>query len=271
MAFLRRNKSADNDRSQNDGNPFTQRGFIVAAAGFGIMCVAALSVIVFEPDGLPSSPQARASSGTPYPPGSSPAVAPGAGGVSGSTDSGQQCPALSDDNQSIPTVQPAGVIWEPYHGVGLPVSRTAGPARADSGTVRCYARTPAGALIAAAQISERYETAESPILVAGTMLAQGPGRERFLARSRSATPTRAAGQSQAVPDKAQFVGFRVENYSPQAATVTLVRMREQAGTFDATTWTVVWDEGWRLQLAPDGTRPPARSVASPAGFVAWTP
>ncbi|WP_406299967.1 hypothetical protein OG948_32865 [Embleya sp. NBC_00888] len=271
MAFLRRNKSADKEHSGDDGNPFTQRGFVVATAGFGILCLAAVTVIVFEPDGLPSTPQARAASASTSPVASSAAVPPGSGGEKSSTNTTKQCPELSDRDQTIPTVQPAGVVWEPYHGVGLPVSRVAGPGLADSGTVRCYARTPVGALIAAAQASERYETAESPILVAGTMLAQGPGKESFLARSRSATSTRTADQGQSVQDKPQFVGFRVDSYSPQASTVTLVRMREKAGTFDATTWTVVWDEGWRLQLPPDGSRPPARSVSTTAGYVAWTP
>ncbi|WP_439679000.1 hypothetical protein [Embleya sp. MST-111070] len=272
MAFLRRDKSGD--RMGDDGNPFTQRGFIAAAAGFGFLCVVALGVVVFEPDGPPSSGRAAEGATTSGPSVSSTTSAggPAAPGGAGPADAVRRCPALSDQDQSIPTTrQPDGVVWEPYHGVGLPVSRAAGPALADSGTVRCYAHTPVGALIAAAQASERYETTESPTLAAGTMLAAGPGRESFLARARSAATSRAVAESPANEDKPQFVGFRVEGYSAQAATVTLVRMRERAATFDATTWTVVWDDGWRLQLPPDGSRPSARSVPSRAGYVAWTP
>ena len=240
----------------------------MSAGIVGILAVMAVLAVVIEPS-VPAAPTPAAGAPPSGTDGSNPATTAEAAGSGGARAGTDPCPSLTDTAQDIPTTQPPNLIWEVYRGVALPVSKVAGPALADSGTVRCYAQTPTGALIAAAQASERYDRVASPTLAATTMLADGPGRDAFVLRARaSKIPVTSETENADTP---QFVAFRMTAYSSQSASVELVRLREMTGAMDSTAWTVVWQDGWRLQLPTDGSRPSARPVQSLTGYVQWLP
>jgi len=264
---IRNRRSSRGRDPDGDANPFKQRGFLVSAGIIGTLALVGAFVIVFEPS-VPAPPGAGAPGADTRPPTSTASAEVTGSGADPEAAGTSACPELRDTSQVIPTEQPLNVVWEVFRGVALPVSKVAGPALADSGTVRCYAQTPTGALIAAAQASERYALVSSPTLAA-TMLATGPGRDGFITRSR-ASKVPVPNESED-PDTPQLVGFRMTAYSPQSASVELIRLREMTGSMDSTAWTVVWEDGWKLQLPTSGSRPPARPVQSLTGYAPWLP
>lgn len=165
------------------------------------------------------------------------------------------------------TTAPAGVTWEDFQGVALPVSRTDGPARVDGPVHAGYTRTPTGALLAAAQIRVRaLATTGVPNLlqVVDEQFAPGPGKAAYRELIASVTDTTppAGGYT-------EYVGFRYLSYSPDLAVVSLAT-QGGSGVLRASTATVRWLDGdWRLEKAADGQEP-AQVLQGLSGYVPWS-
>jgi hypothetical protein len=221
----------------------------IASAAFLLLVLALAIVMVVRGGSGPTATQSPSPSATP----SQEAAAPSTGGCN-----------TADTTQAVPVAAPAGVTWQVFNGAALPVSRTAGPLVIEEGVARCYAHTPVGALMAAAQISARYIFASDWRTVTERQVMPGPGRDAYL-RLRGTKP----GGPAAPGGLGQFAAFRFVTYSPQAAVVQFV-MRYSTGQQASTVLTVRWDGDWKLELQPDGTpNPPPQQTTSLEGFTPW--
>lgn len=203
--------------------------------------------VTAAPTAAPVTPSATASGVDPSPPPSS--VAAG------------DC-SLSNRGQDVPTRPPAGVAWRIVNTIAVPTSETAGPAITDDPVLRCFARTPTGALLAASVL---------------TVTTDAPGADQVLRRQVLPGPTRDAelAQVRATPpapkqpgETGVFAGFRFVAYTPDQATVMLAFAFR--GRFFVQTQTVRWVDGdWKLDMDPPGGLLPGQPVRSLEGYVEW--
>jgi hypothetical protein len=159
------------------------------------------------------------------------------------------------------------VNWQLFAGVPLPYSPTAGPLNIDGPVASGFARSQAGALIAAVQLGTRYllTPGEGWRQVLQRQVLPGVGREVF-ARLRATVDSVAPPGSYGQP-----AGFRFVAYTPEVAAIQLVSRFPTTGSLQVVVVTVMWVGGdWRLQLQPDGgSSPTAQAVPNLDGFVVW--
>jgi hypothetical protein len=174
--------------------------------------------------------------------------------------------SLPAASQAVPAAPPAEVRWEIYDTVALPFSATAGPQAVTGDVARCYAHTPAGALLAAVQIAVRYVLAPDWRTVLARQVVPGPGASVYAAQRAQdpAVNTSQPGQY------GQIAGFQFVTYTPELAVMQIVS-RLPGGSLQVTTMTTQWAGGdWRLVLHDDGT--PGGNVQqldNLDGFVPW--
>lgn len=227
--------------------PWTRPGFIASAVLLVLVLAGAVAVVTLSGDD-PDAPQSAATSAAP---------------------TGAQGNAPAPANTAIPTQAPADVTWQ-LSGVNpVPVSASAGPRHITATTAAGFARTPTGALVAAAQIIGH--TATDP-KVAETTIAQqwvaGPDRDKALAMVREeakATPT--PGKTRT---PLQVTGFRYVSYAADNAVVSVV-YRVNA-SLAAMTVTMRWiDDDWRMVPPAGGNWSTVMSVTDGSGMVEWGP
>ena len=153
----------------------------------------------------------------------------------------------SDTDAGVPQAAPAGIAWSLFDTVALPSSPSAGPLQVRGDVAACYAHTPTGALIAAAQISTRALLAEDwRAVVAAGVVADGGARAYAADRARVSVGPATAG------DFGQIAAFQFASYTSGQASIQLVA-RFPNGALQAVTYTVRWSGGdWKLQLLPNG-------------------
>lgn len=181
----------------------------------------------------------------------------------------QPTPPSSAPAEVLPplTAAPAGVAWELFQGVALPTSRSDGPTRVDGPVHAGYSQTPAGALLAAAQIAAR-SIAEPSLTglreIGQRQLVAGPGQSAYLnlVNSFKDNEPPAAGY-------AQYAGFRYITYSPELAVISL-GTRGKTGRLQVGTDTLRWVDGdWKLELPASGLQQP-QVVQDLTGYVPWS-
>ncbi|MFF5264616.1 hypothetical protein ACFY4C_37310 [Actinomadura viridis] len=173
----------------------------------------------------------------------------------------------SNTRQQIPTAAPADVTWQVFNAFVLPVSASAGPMVFEGELARCYAHTPTGALVAAAQIGFRYSVVSDWRALAARQLVDGSGKAAFLAK-RSASPM------PRVPERGkvgQLAGFQFVTYDPATAVVQLVVRNHLENNFMVSALTVKWRGGdWQLELQPNGVgNTDPQVLATMDGYIAW--
>lgn len=219
--------------------------------------LAAGSVLLLGPGG--GEPPAAGDTSTGPRPGAGAAAARVAADAAPAGD----LPCLRDaDGSSAARTPPPDVRWDVVDGMALPWSPTSGPSRRDGGLRTCYARTPAGALLAAVTLSATpHGTSAARVL--REQVLPGPRRDALLARSRRHPPIApAAGTT------GDVAGFRVLEYDPERATVQVVVTF--AARYLAFTVSLVWQRGdWRLTLDPPGGAVPVAHLAGLDGYTPW--
>ncbi|MFF2216790.1 hypothetical protein [Streptomyces antibioticus] len=157
---------------------------------------------------------------------------------------------------------PADVQWRTVEGAKVPTSASAGPLLASGPVWWCFARTPAGAAMAAQVIPTRLREKEWRA-VAERQLLPGPQADFFIAK-------RSHLRTDAAPAQASYAGFAVSEFSQQRATVRLLIRTGQTGYF-STSVSVAWHEGdWKVVPRADGSlHLPLSSASGSTGFVLW--
>lgn len=163
------------------------------------------------------------------------------------------------------TVNAAPVTtWTLVGTTAAPAVEGHGPGTIDpvDGYRSCYARTPTGALVAAANyaaigsygpLRQRfYEDATVP----------GPGRDVLL--SKPLTGSSAGGV------RVQIAGFRVLRYDGDQADIDLA-FRTSKGAIGGAVLNLQWSGGdWKIRVADDGSElSPAVQLPSLAGYIPW--
>ena len=228
----------------NDKHP---RRLMTAIVVLAVLLGATVLVLVLRPG---------TTTGHPAPPVGLPAAPPAAA---------PPAPTPRRDQQVL-TAAPAGVSWELFQGVALPVSATDGPTRVHGAVHAGFSHTATGALLADAQINiRRIATPEVAGLrqVAQEQLVDGPGKTAYLnliASLKDNTPP-AGGYT-------QYVGFRYIAYSPELAVVSLAT-RGRSGRIQVGTDTLRWTgRDWKLELPASGLQQP-QVVPDTPGYVPW--
>ncbi len=238
-------------RDDREG-PFHRAGFLAAFAFLVLVLILGVTVVVTHSSGKSDKAAPAPSTGTTQPTASS------------SPNNGNAC-GLSDVDQTVPAAPPSNVSWKIYDTVALPYSTTDGPGIVDGDVARCYAHTPTGALIAAAQIPVRYLVANDWQAVVNEQVMPGVGRAAYSKmRAQVTTNTNQPG------DYGQIAGFQFITYSANTAVVEIVS-RFTNGNLQMVSTTLEWSgEDWKLQLQDSGgVSPNAQQVPNLTGFISW--
>lgn len=286
--FARRRgaRSADGAPGAERG-ALAQPGFLGAALVLVVVLVFAVLLIVDVTTATPRAAAADpAGSGGPVPgagdggtPAAGPPAVPPNPTAQGATvppprpapSPDGSCAAFLDSPTVQPTKVPSHIEWVDYRGLMLPLSPMAGPAERVGSVARCFAPTPTGALLAAANIVMRHPVAPDWRSVVERQMVPGPGRDAYLRlREQQQGPTGGAVVPPAADRLARLAGFRFVSYSPQSAAVALL-FRMSNGELRASVHTVLWSEGdWRLQMRDDGSDAFLEQTATgPEGYVEW--
>lgn len=254
--------SFDDDDVQQ--NPWTRPGFIAAALVVAIVVVLGI-FLATRGSGNESTPPSPTTGGPtastspepePEPEPTEPAEAEGDPSVCG-----------LDDVELEGTVTTApDAEWTLLGTTAAPAAADVGPAASDEDGARyCYARTPAGAVMAAANIFAMSSTPELLHPLMDTLAVPGAGRDAALELTEGA----ASGSAPGV--RVQIAGFNLLEYDGgQTATVD-VAFTASNGTQGAIPYQLQWAQGdWKFELRDDGSMPfTPTQLPDLAGYVPW--
>lgn len=160
------------------------------------------------------------------------------------------------------TTQPEAE-WSLVGTTAAPLSKTVGPKILEpDGYRRCFAHSPEGSVIAAANFFAMGSKRTLYSKVAQNSVAAGPGRDVLL----GVQPTSSGGGV-----RVQIAGFRVLDYGATAATVDLA-FRTSMGATGSQVFDLVWEAGdWKFQVAANGDLL-SQPVQLPnlAGYIPWS-
>jgi hypothetical protein len=125
--------------------------------------------------------------------------------------------------------------------------------------VRCFDRSPTGALIAAVQISSRYYFSPDWRDVVRYQLFPDRGREVAALLHAAAAQEEAANsgdqpESEFDPKQMrQIVGFQIVDYTDDEATVRVAASSPAEGNVVSSTYSMVWADGdWKIRFSEAG-------------------
>jgi hypothetical protein len=222
-------------------------GFVLAAVFLSIVALAGLILTVLRFAESDDAPALRTSEGN----------------SEVDLDGAESCPT-PDLESSEPQTVLAAAEWSLVGTVAAPSIRGVGPLEvAENGVPRCFAETPAGAVLAAANyIAFGSGRPELGAELAASAIAPGLGRNAALEAANAA--------SSAAPGTIQIAGYRLDRYDPESTDIALV-VRADDGTYASGDLVLKWSEGdWKLSVDPGtGQLAELRALASLGGFTPW--
>lgn len=250
---------AADENNETTENPFTRPGFIVSAVVVAVVLVlgAILGTVGIvnatrdEPTAAPATTTSEEESEQPGEPVEEPAGAASICGLEGEV--------LEGTVDEAPSAE-----WEFQGTIAYPTSTEHGPGKTDESGVRsCFQHSPEGALFMAANAMSQSSYPETYQPWLRYALSEGPNREALL--EEAATPSDVQGT------RIEITGYRVLNYTGNAATIDLltsVTTEGQSAEMSAVMH-LVWENGdWRL----DSSQAEGVDVAtatSTNGYTAW--
>jgi len=180
--------------------------------------------------------------------------APAGGGDSGGTH--------QPNDPNYLTAAPAGLRFQDVGGLTLPFSPVDGPLRINGPIAAGYSHTPQGAVIAMMQLLPRLAFGPGyRAVITEQVVADQKIKDQMLT-SRSSNPQGSPADLAAQTKAA--VGFRVESYTSDRATIALLYRDPGSGGFSAARGFVVWDSGdWKW---PDNSASTSSPVPDSTGY-----
>ncbi|GAB2785917.1 hypothetical protein [Streptomyces daliensis] len=251
-------------RAPVEGPFYKQRGWVNAVLFLAVLLVLSAVGLVTGEDVKDSSAYSReAFSGVsgPLSPGDPLKVR------SGSDGRPEKC-RTDDKKQQRPKKAPSDVEWRQRVAVMVPVSASAGPLRTEDNVMWwCFAHTPTGAVLAAHLIPVQLSGAEWHS-VAEQQIVPGERRDTFVANKVQAEEKKDS-QSPEPGAVGRFVGFSLDSYSSDEATVRLL-LTHPIGGYLSTSVSLRWRDGdWKLALRTDGSLTSRAETAMTDGFTMW--
>lgn len=241
-------------------SPARRRGFALAAAFITALLVAAAAVL-FLPAG-DGGARPETDDNTP--------VAAQPSDTSTSVDAGDDTGCdLPTSDQTVPRTTPTDTTWELVGRVVAPTSpERYGPGRTEP--VRsCFARTPTGALYAAANVLASTTLPDAGRVLAEDLGAEGTGRDVAVDNLPPSPSTPATGGA-----PFQLAGFSFLSWTEDETVIDLavLGVAEQQGVYAHTPMTLRWEQGdWRLVYSPEGAPfPRVQALPGLAGYVPWS-
>ena len=246
--------SYDDDVPQN---PWTRPGFIAAALVVAIVLVLGVSLAVRvasrdDPEPVPTN------AGEP------------------TTQTSEPEPSEADGDPSVcglDQVELEGTVttapeaeWTLLGTTAAPASAEAGPGSSDDAGARyCFARTPEGAVMAAANIFAMSSTPELLHPLMDKLAEPGPGRDAALKLTEGA----ASGSAPGV--RVQIAGFNLLEYDGGDTATVDIAFTASNDTQGAIPYELRWSGGdWKLQLRDDGSmRFTPTQLPDLAGYIPW--
>jgi hypothetical protein len=230
--------------------PVRQNGIsLTIVLSIGLMCIAALSGVALLVDIAQSDSSRRI-----------PRSSESAGGSGNSGDEApsasadvapEACPDLAGRITDTPKQEPSEITWKKFRFIWVPFSAASGPAREQGGVASCYARTPIGALIAAAQTATRATLAADWRQLAEKQFIPGPAADAFIRRLEQAT--RNAPVLREDPGMLQPAGFKILTYTPDQAMIALLYGTPGGTVYQVGVYSLIWQGGdWKINPGPDG-------------------
>lgn len=217
--------------------------------------------VLFLPKVFPSRPAGQDASTI------SPTSTPKTATSNSTAPSAQDCPASPVDEGA--SGSPSDISWAVQYGNSWPVSASTGPTKTIDGLGRCFARSPAGAALAAVNLTQTVRTADlataQKILDAQYVQNEGvKAAAAGIAKAYEAQP----------PQSRQWgrtMGFKVLAFTGDAAQILLVENWPQRGQYTGFTVNVVWSGGdWKVRLEDSGqTSSTPEITVDPNGFTRW--
>ena len=158
---------------------------------------------------------------------------------------------------------PPTATWALVGTTAAPSIKGEGPGKVDDDGYRsCYARTPTGALVAAANYAAIGSYAPLRARFYEEATVPGPGRDALLKK-----PITGAGEG---GTRVQIAGFRILRYDGDQADVD-VAFRTSNGAVGAMVLNLQWSGGdWKIRVADDGTElSPVVQLPSLSGYTLW--
>jgi len=227
---------------------------VVALAAVIVVAV----VVGFSLSGGGGPPAAQQGTPAPTSAGSAPPSPAPAGPGGGAVSGGSRQP--NDPNYL--TAAPAGLRFQDVGGLTLPFSPVDGPLRINGPIAAGYSHTPQGAVIAMMQLLPRLAFGpDYRAVITEQVVADQKIKDQMLT-SRSSNPQGSPADLAAQTKAA--VGFRVESYTSDRATIALLYRDPGSGVFSAARGFVVWDSGdWKW---PDNSASTSSPVPDATGY-----
>lgn len=239
-------------------SPWTQKGFIAAAVVVALLVVLGVVLVFTNPDDTRADPppQTQSSSSTT----TSPTTEP----------TGDSACGLPAGDQAVPAAAPEGTEWELVGTIAAPTApETHGPGEVVDGLRTCFARTPTGALYAAANFLATTSAPELRRALISELAAEGPGRDAALEALAG------EGEQESSGSGTQIVGFSFLNYDASTTTVDLALRgfnSSGSGGLAHLPLTLRWEAGtWKVMLPDDGNVGRAiQGIPDLTGYAPWS-
>lgn len=243
--------------SSGQGSIWSSRRFVIAAIVVALILAMGAGVVLSN---LLSRSDAQAD----------PPAVPGGGPSAATTPTPSPSMTLTPSICGLAAVELSGSVtkapeaeWSLVGTTAAPSTQTVGPGIVEpDGYRRCFAHTPEGAVVAAANLLALGSTQAVFEKVVLNSVAAGPGQKALAAQG----PASDGGV------RIQIVGFRLLTYDAgQTATVDIA-IRTSRGALAGQVYDLVWEDGdWKMRVSDDGSLlTPMAQIPDLGGYIPWS-
>lgn len=165
------------------------------------------------------------------------------------------------------TSAPPKTEWRLVDRMAAPKVEGSGPGKIEDDQFGyCFAQSPTGAVVAAANIGASTNSSERQVKTYDKLAVPGPGRDKILKSLKQGDPGTGAPEGVSV----QIAGFKVQRYSAKEATVDLA-VEVDGESYMSAPMDLRWVDGdWKVVVNDDGTVYDSQPLSDLSGYVIWS-